>query len=129
MQRQNQSPCAPLLAAVTDAPQSRLAIWVNLMRDEVFHRALDWQRAEDAVDGVRKAHAHYHFAPGFSDGVKSPHLAECRLAELEARLEKARNAAAPVKPIEPESKVRPVRDSSRVAQEAIPRLADLHDLA
>ncbi len=129
MQRQTHFPYAPLIAAATGVPESRLVILENLMRDEIFHSTLDWQNAEELAAGARKAHDLYQSAPGYFDGVQLLHLAEFRLAGLEERLEKARKAADPVKTIELETKVRLARDSARTAREAIPRLADFYGLS
>ncbi len=128
MQRQNHSPYAPLIAAATGAPQSRLVILENLMRDDIFHSTLDWQSAEELADGARKANDLYQSAPGYFDSVQLLHLAEFRLAKLEKRLENARKAADPAKTIELETKVRLARDSARLAREAVPRLADFYGL-
>lgn len=129
MQRQKKSPYAPLIAAATGAPQSRLVLLENLMRDEIFHSTLDWQSTEELASGARKAHDLYQSAPGYFDGMQLLHLAEFRLAGLEERLEKARKAADPVKTIELETKVRLARDSAHVARKAIPRLADFYGLS
>ena len=129
MQRQKSSPYAPLIAAATGVPQSRLALLENLMRDEIFHSTLDWQSAEELADGARKAHDLYQSAPGYFDGMQLLHLAEFRLAGLEERLVKARKDADPVKTIELETKVRLARDSAHAARKAIPRLADFYGLS
>lgn len=129
VQRQKTSPYAHLIAAATGAPQSRLALLENLMRDEIFHSTLDWQSAEELAAGARKAHDLYQSAPGYFDGLQLLNLAEFRLAGLEARLERARKAADPVKIIELETKVRLARDSTRTAREAIPRLADFYGIS
>lgn len=129
VQRQKASPYASIIAAATGAPESRLALLENLMRDEIFHSTLDWQTAEELAAGARKAHDLYQSAPGYFDGVQLLHLAEFRLAGLEDRLEKARKAADPVKTIELETKVRLARDSAHTAREAIPRLADFYGLS
>ena len=129
MQHQNPSPYAPLIAAATGAPQSRLALLEELMREEIFHSTLDWQSEEELAAGARKADELYQSAPGYFDGRQLLQLAEFRLAQLEARLENARKSADPVKTIELETKVRLARDSARTARNAIPRLAEFYGLA
>jgi hypothetical protein len=129
VQRQKPSPYAPLIAAATGAPETRLAILENLMREDIFHSTLDWQTAEELAEGARKAHEIYQSAPGYFDGLQLLHLAEFRQTQLEARLEKARQAADPVKIIELENQVRLARDSARMAREAVPRLADFYGLS
>lgn len=129
MQLQKASPYASLIATATGAPQSRLALLENLMRDEVFHSTLDWQSAEELAEGARRAHDLYRSAPGYYDGLELLHLAEIRVAQLETRLERARAAADPLKTIEMEAKLRLARESARTAREAVPRLADFYGLS
>lgn len=129
MQVKNTSPYAKLIRAATGAPESRLVLLENLMRDEIFHSTLDWQSAEELAAGARKAHDLYRSAPGYYDGLELLHLAEFRLSGLETRLEKARLAADPSKTIDLEVRIQLARESVRAARESIPRLAVFYDIS
>lgn len=122
MQRQNPSPYASLIAAATGAPECRLALLENLMRDEVFHSTLDWQSAEELTRGAREAHNTYRSAPAYYDGLEILHRAEYRLATIESRMRKAVMARDARKIADLEVRQRLARDSVRTAREAIPRL-------
>jgi hypothetical protein len=122
MQRQKASPYAPLIAAATGAPEIRLALLENLMRDEIFHSTLDWQSAEELAAGARSAHDLYRSAPAYFDGLEILHRAEFRLIQLEAKLVKARKSAAPEKLADLETRVQLAQNSARDARAAIPRL-------
>lgn len=128
MQRQKSSPYASLIAAATGAPESRLALLENLMRDEIFHSTLDWQSAEDLAEGARRAHALYLAAPVYYEGLMILQRAEFRLATLETRLRKSRDAGDALKTTDLESRVQLARESVRAARESIPRLAEFHGL-
>jgi hypothetical protein len=119
VQRQKPSPYASLIAAATGAPEDKLALLENLMRDEIFHSTLDWQSAEELAAGARKAHDLYRSAPAYYDGLLILQRAEFRLADLESSLRKARDAGQAQKAADLETRV-------LLAREAIPRLADFH---
>ena len=129
VQRQKASPYASLIAAATGAPESRLALLENLMRDEIFHSTLDWQSAEELAEGARRAHDLYRSAPAYYDGFLILHRAEFRLAKLESSLRKARDADDSGKASDLETRVQLARESARTAREAIPRLADFYQLS
>lgn len=122
MQRQKTSPYAPLIAAATGAPQSRLAMLENLMRDEIFHSTLDWQSAEELADGARRAHDLYRTAPAYFDGLENFQRANFRLSQLEAKLIRARKSGNPEKIADLETLVRLANESVRISGETIPRL-------
>jgi hypothetical protein len=128
VQRQKASPYASLIAAATGAPEERLALLENLMRDEIFHSTLDWQSAEELAEGARRAHDLYLAAPAYYDSLLVLQRAEFRLADLEARLRKARDAGDSAKATDFETRVQLARESTRTAREAIPRLADFYQL-
>jgi hypothetical protein len=129
VQRQKASPYASLIAAATGAPESRLALLENLMRDEIFHSTLDWQSAEELAAGARRAHDLYRSAPAYYDGLLILQRAEFRLAELETSLRKARDAGDSAKTSDLEARVRLAQESVRVAREAIPRLEAFYQLS
>ncbi len=129
VQRQIASPYASLIAAATSAAESRLALLENLMRDEIFHSTLDWQSAEELADGAKRAHDLYRSAPAYYDGLMIVQRAEFRLAELESKLRKARDAGDSEKITDIETRVQLARESARSAREAIPRLADFYQLS
>lgn len=129
VQRQKASPYASLIAAATGAPESRLALLENLMRDEIFHSTLDWQSAEELSEGARRAHDLYRSAPAYYDGLLILQGAEFRLAKLESSLRKARDSGDTRKTTDLETRVQLSRDSARIAREAIPRLADFYQLS
>lgn len=129
MQRQKASPYASLIAAATGAPESKLALLENLMRDEIFHSTLDWQSAEELAEGARRAHDLYRSAPAYYDGLLILQRAEFHLAELESSLRKARDSGDTGKATDLETRVQLARESARTAREAIPRLADFYQLS
>ncbi len=129
VQRQKVSPYTSLIAAATGAPESRLALLENLMRDEIFHSTLDWQSVEELADGAKRAHDLYRSAPAYYDGLMIVQRAELRLAELESKLRKARDAGDSGKITDIETRVQLTRESARSAREAIPRLADFYQLS
>lgn len=129
MQRQKASPYASLIAAATGAPESRLALLENLMRDEIFHSTLDWQSAEELAEGARRAHDLYRSAPAYYDGFLILQRAEFRLATLEASLREARDSGDINETADLETRVELARESARTAREAIPRLADFYQLS
>ncbi len=128
MQRQKASPYASLIAAATGAPESRLALLENLMRDEIFHSTLDWQSSEELAEGARRAHDLYRSAPSYYDGLLILQLAEFRLAKLESSLRKARDSGDTRRITDLATRVQLARESARTAREAIPRLAAFHGL-
>ncbi len=129
MQTQKASPYASLVAAATGAPDNRLALLENLMRDEVFHSTLDWQSAEELAEGARKANEIYGSAPAYYDGLMILQRAEFRMAKLENRLRKARDAGATDKATDLQTRVQLARESARTARETIPHLADFYQLS
>lgn len=129
VQRQKPSPYASLIAAATGAPEGKLALLENLMRDEIFHSTLDWQSAEELAEGARRAHDLYRSAPAYYDGLLILQRAEFRLVDLESSLRKARDAGHAQKAADLETRVILARESARVARDAIPRLVDFHQLS
>lgn len=129
VQRQKASPYASLIAAATGAPESKLALLENLMRDEIFHSTLDWQSAEELAEGARCAHDLYRAAPAYFDGLLILQRAEFRLAKLESSLRKARDSGDTGEATDLETRVQLARDSARIAREAIPRLADFYQIS
>jgi hypothetical protein len=122
MNPQAKCPDASLIAAATGAPECRLALLENLMRDEVFHSTLDWQSAEELTRGAREAHNIYRSAPAYYDGLEILRRAEYRFATIETRMRKAVMARDARKVADLEVRLRLARDSVLAAREAIPRL-------
>ena len=129
MQRQKASSYASLIAAATGAPECRLALLENLMRDEIFHSTLDWQCAEVLAEGARKENEIYDSAPAYYNGLMILQRAEFRLAKLEDSLRRVRDAGASEKIADLETRVQLASESTRTAREAIPRLADFYQLS
>ncbi|MGB6223044.1 hypothetical protein [Haloferula sp.] len=128
MQRQKASPYASLIAAATGAPERRLALLENLMRDEIFHSTLDWQSAEELAAGARRAHDLYRSTPAYYEGLLILQRSEFRLAQLEGRLREVSESGDTGKTADLETRVQLARESVRIAREAIPRLAAFHEL-
>lgn len=129
MQRQKASPYAPLIDAATGAPESRLAMLENLMRDHIFHSTLDWQSAEELADGARRAHDLYLSAPAYFEGLQNHQRAVFRATQLEAKLVRARKSGDPKKITELEALVRLAHEFVAAARAAIPRLETFYQLA
>jgi hypothetical protein len=121
MQRQKSSPYASLISAATGAPECRLALLENLMRDEVFHNTLDWQSAEELAAGARQAYDIYRSAPACYEGLEILQRAEFRLTKLECRMQNAIQAGDARIISDLEIRMQLARESVRTAREAIPR--------
>ena len=122
MQRQKTSSYAPPIAAATGAPESRLALLENLMRDKIFRSTLDWQSAKELADGTRRTHDLYRTAPAYFDGLEILQRAIFRLSRLEDKLVLARESGNWERIADLETRVGLDKESVRISREAIPRL-------